>query len=148
MTDPIISTARAAWELQVRTALTADDDTVVVNVSGWLDRGQEFPRVQLVEDPNDSVRTVFDFGGQFAPLRYIVVVEESGRERVEAGKRLDRYVSWDHDLSVFTAMAADPTLGGVIRDMNIAEAWTVNAEELRAELPVTFYAYKTLPEEP
>lgn len=142
MTAPIISTARAAWETQVQTALTVDDE-LTVSVSGWLDPGQQRPRVQLVEDTADSVRTVFDFGGQFAIVRYVVIVEESGREPLTAAKRMDRLVSWDHDLSVFAAMNADRTLGGVIRDMDIAEAWAIDAVALRAELPVAFYVPKS-----
>src|SRR5690606_31839803 len=118
-----ISTVRAAWETQVQTALTVEG-VLEANVSGWLDPQQQYPRIQLVEDPTDSVRTVFDFGGQYAVLRYIVVVEDSGREPLSAAKRMDEFVSWDHANSVFAAMNADRTLGGEIRDIDIDEAWS------------------------
>lgn len=148
MSDPIITSVRAAWENQVRTALTITGD-VVANVSGWFDEGEKFPRIQLVEDTTDSVALVSDYGKKYAVLRYIVVVEESGREGLSAAKRMDRWVSWEHPWSVFAALAADRTLGGVLREMDIAEAWTITPELRRAELPVVFYVDKnvTIPAE-
>lgn len=140
MADPRISTVRAAWETTIKTAIPQ------ANVSGWFNDGEKLPRIQLIEDTTDSVRSTSDFGDQYAQCRYIVRVEESGTDGLSAAKRLDQYVSWDHDRSITKAMYAAPRFGlaeSVLKSINIATTWTVNPDLLTAELPVTFYVVKS-----
>lgn len=139
MADPQITTIRAAWETTIKAAIPQ------VNVSGWFNDGEKLPRIQLIED-DEAVRSVSDFGTQYATLRYVVRVEEVSTDGVSAAKRLDQYVSWEHERSVTKAMLAAPTFGlteGVVKSINVADTWSVFPEELRAELPVTFYVVKT-----
>lgn len=132
-----IATVRAAWETQIKAAISG------ANVSGWFNDGEKYPRIQLVEDTTDSVQIVSDFGVAYATLRYIIVVEEGGTDVLSAAKRLDQWVSWDDGNSIYAALNADRTLGGVLKDMDVAQTWSVIPEQLRAELPVTFHVVKS-----
>ena len=146
MADPLITTVRQAWQDTIKTAIPR------VNVSGWFNDGEKLPRIQLVEDGAESVVQIRDYGHKYALVRYRVVVEESSTDGISAAKRLDQYVSWEHDRSVLKAMLDAPTFGlteAVVKSIEIADAWSVIPEELRAELPVAFYIVKdgTVPEE-
>lgn len=139
MADPRITTVRAAWQSTIKSAIPQ------ANVSGWFNDGEKFPRIQLVED-TEAVRTKTDYGNQYAECRYIVRVQELSTDGISAAKRLDQYVSWDHERSVVEAMLADPTFGlgvSVVKSINVADTWSVFPEELTAELPVTFYVVKS-----
>lgn len=139
MADPRITTVRAAWQSTIKSAIPQ------VNVSGWFNDGEKFPRIQLVED-TEAVRTKTDYGNQYAECRYIVRVQESSTDGISAAKRLDQYVSWDHERSVTKAMYDNPDFGlgsSVVVSINIATTWTVFPDELTAELPVTFTVAKS-----
>lgn len=134
-----ISDVRRAWEDQVKTAIPS------VNVSGWYFDGVKPPRIMLIEDAQ-AVDILSDFGSQYAMLRYRVVVEESGGDGLSALQRLDAYVSWDDPRSVYAAMNADKTLGLgelVVKTLNLADTWEIDAVALRAELPIWLAVVKS-----
>lgn len=135
-----IGTFRQAWQTQVAAAIPS------ANVSGWFVDGVKLPRIMLVEDTVGSVQIVSDFKAQFARIRYTVVVEDAGTDGLSAAQRLDEFVSWDHANSVYAAMKANPTFGltdAVVKDVDISQEWTVFADQMRAELPISVVLVKS-----
>lgn len=129
------ATIRTALAGQLRAALTN------INVATYPDDTKP-PRI-VVNDSFDSIDYEVTVANNQAVVRYALTVELAGTSADSIAKRMEEILSWDGDESIYAALTADRTLGGVVTQIVVPAATRSPDEPDRAEIPVEIRTSKT-----
>lgn len=100
------------------------------------------PRI-VVNDDFDAIDYQFTLKNGQATVRYSLVVELAGTNATSTAERMEELLSWDGSESIYAALIADRTLGGVVDQCVGLSATRTPAEPDRAELPLVIHVSKT-----
>ena len=132
MPDSTITTVRKALATQIQAGVARD-----INVKWYPMSDAPPPLIEVDEDPE-----AIDYLNEFSPtrgewtLRFTLVIRHSAINAESLTLAMDDLLSPDSASSVYAAIAADRTLGGVAKQAIALSARRFQGEPAIAEIPV------------
>lgn len=114
-----------------------------INVSWFPGSGRPVPLIEI-DEAVDSIEYLPQIGSAGkAVLRFTLTVLLDGRSGESVVADMDDLLSWDSPRSLYAAVSADRTLGGLVDEALVLTAERFVGEPARAELPVEIKVRKS-----